>query len=77
MYFKINYIYDDKVNHFIQKLEDIFENIETQLKIKINKDFIKDPNSYKGMINIDNNTPEDYDPQDNLHLINITNKNIK
>ena len=76
MYFKVNYIYDDKINQFISKLEEIFKNIESQLKLKINKDFFKSPNTYKGIINMEPNAPEDYDPQDNLHLISITNKNL-
>ena len=73
IYFKTNHIYDHKVNQLIEELQDIFEEIEYQLKIKINQNFNKNPHSLNGRINMEKGVPDHYDPLESLHNISITN----
>lgn len=76
IYFKINSIYDKKVNHFIKELNVIFDSIENELKLRINKDYFKDTNCFKGMINMEKNSPEKYDPHESLNDITLLNNNV-
>lgn len=76
IYYKINYEYDGKVNEFIIEIKDIFDSIEYQLKIRINKDFQENPNCLNGHINMEKGVPEKHDPMESLNNITITNNLI-
>ena len=69
MYFKINHLYDHKINEFMTEIKDIFENIESQLKLRINKDFFENPNYLKGLVGMEGDEPEKYDPHESLNHI--------
>ncbi len=77
MYFKINHLYDHKINEFMIEIKDIFENIEFQLKLQINKDFFENPNYLKGLVNTEAGEPEKYDPHESLNNIPGTDITIK
>ena len=77
MFFKINNLYDSKINEFMRQLNCIFINIEQNLKKQINQDFINNPNSYKGILPSNEGDPEEYDPHESLNDITITNNMIK
>jgi len=77
MYFKINHLYDHKINEFMTEIKDIFENIESQLKLRINKDFYENPNYLKGLVGMEADEPEKYDPHESLNHIPGTDITIK
>ena len=77
MYFKINHLYDHKINEFMTDIKEIFENIESQLKLRINADFYENPNYLKGLVGMEADEPEKYDPRESLNHIPGTDITIK